>query len=177
MHSSFSLSRACDRLRCVACDFQIVSYNDYMWDKSCDYLFFRYVSEFYPVENVPRAFHSLDVCVSCLVYLSSHGVSDSHPPHLLSLFAVSLHTDVFQNENAEGAPVVCVPTTSLFRLFFVYSFSQQSSEDGIILPRPLHTDIVVKTVPPLPSFSSTLSSHKGRAPFSSITVFCTSFFS
>ncbi|GAB1288302.1 Cilia- and flagella-associated protein 418 [Apodemus speciosus] len=36
-----SKSRACDRLRCVACDFRIVSYNDYMWDKSCDYLFFR----------------------------------------------------------------------------------------------------------------------------------------
>ncbi|XP_045139870.1 cilia- and flagella-associated protein 418 isoform X2 [Echinops telfairi] len=33
--------RACDRLRCIACDFRIVSYNDYMWDTSCDYLFFR----------------------------------------------------------------------------------------------------------------------------------------
>ncbi|XP_053415327.1 cilia- and flagella-associated protein 418 isoform X1 [Nycticebus coucang] len=33
--------RACDHLRCVACDFSVVSYNDYMWDKSCDYLFFR----------------------------------------------------------------------------------------------------------------------------------------
>jgi hypothetical protein len=33
--------RACDRLRCTACDFWIVSYNDYMWDKSCNYLFFR----------------------------------------------------------------------------------------------------------------------------------------
>ncbi|XP_006538263.1 cilia- and flagella-associated protein 418 isoform X1 [Mus musculus] len=42
--------RACDRLRCVACDFRIVSYNDYMWDKSCDYLFFR--------NNMPE-FHKL----------------------------------------------------------------------------------------------------------------------
>nr|XP_025870142.1 protein C8orf37 homolog [Vulpes vulpes] len=33
--------RACDRLRCVACDFRVVSYDDYMWDQSCDYLFFR----------------------------------------------------------------------------------------------------------------------------------------
>ncbi|XP_052572548.1 cilia- and flagella-associated protein 418 isoform X2 [Peromyscus californicus insignis] len=42
--------RACDRLRCVACDFRIVIYNDYMWDKSCDYLFFR--------NNMPE-FHKL----------------------------------------------------------------------------------------------------------------------
>nr|XP_055159431.1 cilia- and flagella-associated protein 418 isoform X2 [Nyctereutes procyonoides] len=33
--------RACDRLRCVACDFRVVSYDDCMWDQSCDYLFFR----------------------------------------------------------------------------------------------------------------------------------------
>ncbi|XP_045254460.2 cilia- and flagella-associated protein 418 isoform X7 [Macaca fascicularis] len=33
--------RACDHLRCIACDFLVVSYDDYMWDKSCDYLFFR----------------------------------------------------------------------------------------------------------------------------------------
>ncbi|XP_017744330.1 PREDICTED: protein C8orf37 homolog isoform X3 [Rhinopithecus bieti] len=32
--------RACDHLRCIACDFLVVSYDDYMWDKSCDYLFF-----------------------------------------------------------------------------------------------------------------------------------------
>ncbi|XP_070078475.1 cilia- and flagella-associated protein 418 isoform X1 [Equus caballus] len=42
--SSFSLNRACDHLRCIACDFWIVSYDDYMWDKSCDYLFFRLAS-------------------------------------------------------------------------------------------------------------------------------------
>ncbi|XP_006859266.1 PREDICTED: protein C8orf37 homolog [Chrysochloris asiatica] len=42
--------RACDHLRCVACDFCIVSYDDYMWDKSCDYLFFR--------NNMPE-FHKL----------------------------------------------------------------------------------------------------------------------
>ncbi|KAM5211815.1 cilia- and flagella-associated protein 418 isoform 3-T3 [Hipposideros larvatus] len=32
--------RVCDHLRCIACDFWVVSYDDYMWDKSCDYLFF-----------------------------------------------------------------------------------------------------------------------------------------
>ncbi|KAB1257981.1 Protein C8orf37-like protein [Camelus dromedarius] len=37
--------RACDRLRCVACDFWVVSYDDHRWDRSCDYLFFRYVSK------------------------------------------------------------------------------------------------------------------------------------
>lgn len=42
--------RACDCLRCIACDFRVVSYNDYMWDKSCDYLFFR--------NNMPE-FHKL----------------------------------------------------------------------------------------------------------------------
>ncbi|CAH6777383.1 2610301B20Rik [Phodopus roborovskii] len=42
--------RACDRLRCLACDFRIVSYDDYVWDKSCDYLFFR--------NNMPE-FHRL----------------------------------------------------------------------------------------------------------------------
>ncbi|XP_027968238.1 protein C8orf37 homolog isoform X2 [Eumetopias jubatus] len=42
--------RACDHLRCTACDFWVVSYDDYMWDKSCDYLFFR--------NNMPE-FHKL----------------------------------------------------------------------------------------------------------------------
>uniref|UniRef100_A0A671F8N6 Cilia- and flagella-associated protein 418 n=1 Tax=Rhinolophus ferrumequinum TaxID=59479 RepID=A0A671F8N6_RHIFE len=43
--------RACD-LRCISCDFWVVSYNDYMWDKSCDYLFFR--------NNMPE-FHKLKI--------------------------------------------------------------------------------------------------------------------
>ncbi|XP_066122110.1 cilia- and flagella-associated protein 418 isoform X1 [Saccopteryx bilineata] len=42
--------RVCDHLRCIACDFWVVSYDDYMWDKSCDYLFFR--------NNMPE-FHKL----------------------------------------------------------------------------------------------------------------------
>ncbi|XP_064562532.1 cilia- and flagella-associated protein 418 [Zonotrichia leucophrys gambelii] len=33
--------RACDRLRCTACDFRVSLFNDYVWDQSCDYLFFR----------------------------------------------------------------------------------------------------------------------------------------
>ncbi|XP_061459480.1 cilia- and flagella-associated protein 418 isoform X2 [Rhineura floridana] len=33
--------RTCDQLRCTACDFHVLHYNDYRWDKSCDYLFFR----------------------------------------------------------------------------------------------------------------------------------------
>ncbi|XP_050797334.1 cilia- and flagella-associated protein 418 isoform X2 [Gopherus flavomarginatus] len=32
--------RTCDQLRCTACDFHVSHYNDYQWDKSCDYLFF-----------------------------------------------------------------------------------------------------------------------------------------
>ncbi|XP_010075606.1 PREDICTED: protein C8orf37 homolog, partial [Pterocles gutturalis] len=33
--------RTCDRLRCTACDFHVSLFNDYIWDQSCDYLFFR----------------------------------------------------------------------------------------------------------------------------------------
>ncbi|XP_043921865.1 protein C8orf37 homolog [Protopterus annectens] len=33
--------RTCDQLRCTSCDFKISTYNDYEWDTSCDYLFFR----------------------------------------------------------------------------------------------------------------------------------------
>ncbi|XP_028918233.1 protein C8orf37 homolog isoform X1 [Ornithorhynchus anatinus] len=33
--------RTCDQLRCTACDFRVLSFDDYLWDKSCDYLFFR----------------------------------------------------------------------------------------------------------------------------------------
>uniref|UniRef100_A0A4W3H8M7 Cilia- and flagella-associated protein 418 n=1 Tax=Callorhinchus milii TaxID=7868 RepID=A0A4W3H8M7_CALMI len=33
--------RTCDQLRCTACDFKVVTIDDYEWDKSCDYLFFR----------------------------------------------------------------------------------------------------------------------------------------
>ncbi|KAM3840820.1 cilia- and flagella-associated protein 418 isoform 2-T2 [Vipera latastei] len=33
--------KTCDQLRCTACDFRVLHYNDYQWDKSCDYLFFR----------------------------------------------------------------------------------------------------------------------------------------
>ncbi|XP_019383507.1 PREDICTED: protein C8orf37 homolog [Gavialis gangeticus] len=33
--------RTCDKLRCTACDFRVAHYDDYFWDKSCDYLFFR----------------------------------------------------------------------------------------------------------------------------------------
>ncbi|XP_049629922.1 cilia- and flagella-associated protein 418 [Suncus etruscus] len=39
--------RACDRLRCVACDFWVTSFNDCKWDETCDYLFFR--------NNMPEA--------------------------------------------------------------------------------------------------------------------------
>ncbi|KAM6411657.1 cilia- and flagella-associated protein 418 isoform 2-T2 [Pluvialis apricaria] len=33
--------RTCDQLRCTACDFRVSLFNDYIWDQSCDYLFFR----------------------------------------------------------------------------------------------------------------------------------------
>ncbi|KAM4028872.1 cilia- and flagella-associated protein 418 isoform 2-T2 [Anomaloglossus baeobatrachus] len=35
--------KACDQLRCTSCDFNIVTFDDYKWDASCDYLFFRYI--------------------------------------------------------------------------------------------------------------------------------------
>eukprot|EP00039_Didymoeca_costata_P014224 m.227426 g.227426 ORF g.227426 m.227426 type:complete len:189 (+) comp15973_c0_seq1:357-923(+) len=31
----------CDKLRCVACDFQVCWFDDAEWDESCDYMFFR----------------------------------------------------------------------------------------------------------------------------------------
>ncbi|KAJ6663922.1 hypothetical protein lerEdw1_008876 [Lerista edwardsae] len=33
--------RTCDQLRCTGCDFHVSHFNDYQWDQSCDYLFFR----------------------------------------------------------------------------------------------------------------------------------------
>lgn len=33
--------KACNQLRCTACDFIIVVFEDNKWDQSCDYLFFR----------------------------------------------------------------------------------------------------------------------------------------
>ncbi|KAJ7413274.1 protein C8orf37 [Willisornis vidua] len=33
--------RTCDQLRCTACDFRVSLFDDYIWDQSCDYLFFR----------------------------------------------------------------------------------------------------------------------------------------
>uniref|UniRef100_A0A8C0TJM2 Cilia- and flagella-associated protein 418 n=1 Tax=Canis lupus familiaris TaxID=9615 RepID=A0A8C0TJM2_CANLF len=62
--------RACDRLRCVACDFRVVSYDDYMWDHSCDYLFFRIVSGF--LRTAPRTLHRpAPICLSPSLSLHS----------------------------------------------------------------------------------------------------------
>ncbi|XP_053571198.1 cilia- and flagella-associated protein 418 isoform X2 [Bombina bombina] len=33
--------RACDQLRCTACDFKVVIFDNCEWDASCDYYFFR----------------------------------------------------------------------------------------------------------------------------------------
>eukprot|EP01137_Pigoraptor_chileana_P009564 Opistho-2@58043 len=41
MTRSSTMPATCDRLRCTACDFRIVSFQDYTWSSSCDYLFFR----------------------------------------------------------------------------------------------------------------------------------------
>ncbi|XP_075599788.1 cilia- and flagella-associated protein 418 isoform X3 [Balearica regulorum gibbericeps] len=38
--------RTCDQLRCTGCDFRVSLFNDYIWDQSCDYLFFRKNSSF-----------------------------------------------------------------------------------------------------------------------------------
>mgnify|MGYP002804267457 CR=1 FL=1 len=35
------ICRTCDQLRCTSCDFQVVSFDNYKWHSSCDYLFFR----------------------------------------------------------------------------------------------------------------------------------------
>lgn len=51
-----SLTRTCDQLRCTACDFRVSLFNDYIWDQSCDYLFFRYVSGGFGVSIVLLCF-------------------------------------------------------------------------------------------------------------------------
>ncbi|KAI8519756.1 PREDICTED: protein C8orf37-like [Branchiostoma belcheri] len=33
--------RSCDQLRCTDCDFRVVFYDNYEWDATCEYLFFR----------------------------------------------------------------------------------------------------------------------------------------
>ncbi|XP_048384477.1 cilia- and flagella-associated protein 418 isoform X1 [Stegostoma tigrinum] len=33
--------RTCDQLRCTTCDFRVIALDDYEWNKSCDYFFFR----------------------------------------------------------------------------------------------------------------------------------------
>ncbi|XP_038069135.1 protein C8orf37 homolog isoform X2 [Patiria miniata] len=39
--SSAVSQRMCDQLRCTSCDFKIVAFDNYEWDSTCDYLFFR----------------------------------------------------------------------------------------------------------------------------------------
>ena len=36
-----STFRTCNKLRCTSCDFNVVIYDDFEWQKDCDYLFFR----------------------------------------------------------------------------------------------------------------------------------------
>ncbi|XP_051878887.1 cilia- and flagella-associated protein 418 [Pristis pectinata] len=33
--------RTCDQLRCTTCDFRVITLDDYEWNKTCDYFFFR----------------------------------------------------------------------------------------------------------------------------------------
>uniref|UniRef100_UPI00398EB2F8 cilia- and flagella-associated protein 418 isoform X2 n=1 Tax=Pristiophorus japonicus TaxID=55135 RepID=UPI00398EB2F8 len=33
--------RTCDQLRCTTCDFRVIALDDFEWNKSCDYFFFR----------------------------------------------------------------------------------------------------------------------------------------
>ncbi|XP_061771418.1 cilia- and flagella-associated protein 418 isoform X1 [Nerophis ophidion] len=33
--------RSCDELRCTSCDFRVLTFDDWEWDPSCDYLFLR----------------------------------------------------------------------------------------------------------------------------------------
>uniref|UniRef100_A0A8B9DHG0 Cilia- and flagella-associated protein 418 n=1 Tax=Anser cygnoides TaxID=8845 RepID=A0A8B9DHG0_ANSCY len=50
--------RTCDQLRCTACDFRVSLFNDYIWDQSCDYLFFRYVSGGFGISIVLLCFRA-----------------------------------------------------------------------------------------------------------------------
>eukprot|EP00794_Sanderia_malayensis_P018761 gene18761-20652_t len=34
-------TRSCDRLHCTSCDNKVVSFDNFLWYKDCDYLFFR----------------------------------------------------------------------------------------------------------------------------------------
>uniref|UniRef100_A0A6P8HUU1 Cilia- and flagella-associated protein 418 n=1 Tax=Actinia tenebrosa TaxID=6105 RepID=A0A6P8HUU1_ACTTE len=36
-----SEQRTCDQLRCTSCDFKVVMFDNYEWQRDCDYLFFR----------------------------------------------------------------------------------------------------------------------------------------
>jgi len=39
--STKSSKKACDNLRCLKCDFKVAWFDNYVWDESVDYLFFR----------------------------------------------------------------------------------------------------------------------------------------
>lgn len=41
MHVRTSHFRVCDRLHCTTCDNKIVTFENFEWNSSCDYLFFR----------------------------------------------------------------------------------------------------------------------------------------
>ena len=41
MYLYFFYCRICDRLHCTSCDNKVVSFDNFEWHKSCDYLFFR----------------------------------------------------------------------------------------------------------------------------------------
>ncbi|CAL8070305.1 unnamed protein product [Orchesella dallaii] len=39
--SEIGRERPCDKLKCLRCDFQVISFDNYAWDSSTDYLFLR----------------------------------------------------------------------------------------------------------------------------------------
>ncbi|XP_056378421.1 cilia- and flagella-associated protein 418 isoform X7 [Hyla sarda] len=49
--------RACDQLRCTTCDFNIVMFDDYKWEASCDYLFFRIHVKVIPTKKEKHTIH------------------------------------------------------------------------------------------------------------------------
>lgn len=140
MYCSFSLNRACDHLRCTACDFQVVSYDDYKWDKSCDYLFFRYVSrELHSVKNVPRITSYFLFCSNVSV-----GLARSCGPHLLTLSlispsAVRLREDLLLPDRSIriACSLIFLPTVSSFRPPFHCRELKHNSECAILLPKSL----------------------------------------
>lgn len=139
MYCSFSLNRACDHLRCVACDFWVVSYDDFMWDKSCDYLFFRYVSRELPSvkKRTSIPFYFLFCSNVSWWTWQDHVASTSWPFHL-SICCQAMWWFVTSGRSVERASsLIFLPTFSSFWPPFPCWELKHNSECAILLPKSL----------------------------------------